>query len=70
MSGSVVKVKSAKVTNSNNVIIQIPKFIVTAWELEDGDEIEMYVLRDGNLVLMPKRKEASLEEKVEKVGEL
>lgn len=49
-------VKTVKVTNPSNVLVQIPKFIVEKWGLTDKDGIEVHVDNDGETVTIKPRK--------------
>lgn len=49
-------VKTVKVTNSKNVIVQVPGFIVEKWGLKEGDSIDVILDdKEGAVVLAPKK---------------
>ena len=50
------KLKTVKVKNNSNVLVQVPKVIVDKWGLQNGDSIEV-ILTDGGdaLILKPRR---------------
>lgn len=49
------QLKVVSVTNTTNVLVQIPAYIVSKWNLQKGDELN--VLHDilGNTVIISKR---------------
>lgn len=45
-------IKTVKVTNSGNVVVQIPGFIVSKWNLKDGDSLEVHISDDEKTVII------------------
>lgn len=39
-------VKTVRVTNPNNVLVQIPGFVVANWQLQTGDNLEVTYVND------------------------
>ena len=49
-------IKTVKVTNSKNVVVQVPGFVVEKWGLKEGDSIDVLLDdREGAVVLAPKK---------------
>ena len=44
--------KTVKVTNMKNVLVQIPKAVVSDWGLKVGDELE-FIYKDGEATIKP-----------------
>jgi len=36
-----VKIKVVNVTNRDNVLMQVPKWVCDLWELQNGDQLDM-----------------------------
>ena len=51
-----VQIKIIKVTNKDNMLVQIPKWICDLWELENGDKLsmDMQVSALGKVLLISK----------------
>lgn len=50
------KLKTVKVKNHNNVLVQVPKVVVDKWGLQNGDSIEVILTEGGDaLILKPRR---------------
>ena len=47
-------VKTIKITNPKNTVLQIPAAIMSKWGLTDNDSILM-TLQDGHLILSPQK---------------
>lgn len=44
--------KTVNVTNTKNVLCQVPKAVVSDWGLKVGDELEL-IYRDGEITIRP-----------------
>lgn len=44
--------KTVNVTNTRNVLCQIPKAVVSDWGLKEGDTLEL-IYRDGEVTIRP-----------------
>lgn len=44
--------KTVKVTNLRNVLVQIPKAVVSDWNLKEGDVLEL-IYTDGQVTVKP-----------------
>ena len=44
--------KTVNVTNLKNVLCQVPKAVVSDWDLKVGDELEL-IYRDGEITIRP-----------------
>lgn len=42
--------KTVKVTNPGNVLVQIPRFVVSQWHTKSGDILEMFYNEDTNTI--------------------
>ncbi len=50
------KLKTIRVRNNNNVLIQIPKVVIEKWGLQNGDSVEMLLSPEGDsITLKPRR---------------
>lgn len=51
------RLKIAKVTNENNIVVQIPKSVRERWALKEGDAVEFLedLDRPQHIVLRPRR---------------
>lgn len=49
-------IKTTKVKNPKNVIVQIPGFIAEKWNLQTGDGVEMHVSEEEDSVRIIPRK--------------
>lgn len=49
-----MKLKSCNVTNTDNVLLQIPKLIVELWGLKKGDKLSMELDRDNKVIIIKK----------------
>jgi hypothetical protein len=49
-----LKIKTARVTNATNVVVQIPIFIVQSWGLQEEDWIDFFW--DGETIELVPRK--------------
>lgn len=59
-------VKTVKVTNSKNVLVQIPGFIIEKWGIGKGDAIEVIQnVLTGELILRPRKSYISFKLKEE-----
>lgn len=36
-----LRIKTVKIKNSKNVLVQMPKFILSNWEVKEGDGLEV-----------------------------
>lgn len=54
--------KTVNVTNLKNVLCQIPRAVVSDWDLKVGDELEL-IYRDGEVTIKPyvQRRSGSIE---------
>lgn len=50
------KLKTVKVKNKKNAILQIPSHVVEEWGLQEGDSIDMFLTDDGMHILLAPRK--------------
>ena len=44
--------KTVNVTNTKNVLCQVPKAVVSDWGLKVGDELEL-IYKDGEITIRP-----------------
>jgi hypothetical protein len=49
-------VKTVKITNPKNVLVQLPGFIVNNWSLGKGDGIEVHESEDEQTIIIRPRK--------------
>lgn len=49
-------VKTTKVTNPKNVLVQIPGFIIEKWALDTNDGVEVHISDDEQTVQIKPRK--------------
>lgn len=50
------KIKTTKVNNAKNVVVQIPTHIVKAWGISEGDSVDMLINEEtGEIVLKPRK---------------
>ena len=47
--------KSVKVNNARNVLVQIPGFVVAKWNLKDDDHIEVHITDDEKEIRLVKQ---------------
>ena len=53
-----IHLKTVKVTNHKNVLVQMPGFVVqNYWRLQDGDSVEVLINDENNeIIIRPRRK--------------
>ena len=51
-----MRIKTVRVTNKNNVVIQVPGFIVKKWNLTESDFVEVHISDDEETVVLKPRK--------------
>ena len=49
-------VKTVKVSNAKNILVQIPGFIAKNWALTEDDSLEVHLSEDGKAVIIKPRK--------------
>ena len=49
-------IKTVKITNHKNVIVQIPGYIIHKWNLKDNDSLEVHVSEDEKSIIIRPRK--------------
>lgn len=49
-------IKTVKVTNQRNVLVQLPGFIVNKWALVKGDSVEVHISDDEQTIVIRPRK--------------
>jgi bifunctional DNA-binding transcriptional regulator/antitoxin component of YhaV-PrlF toxin-antitoxin module len=49
-------IKTVKVTNPKNVIVQIPKFVVENWGLNEKDGVEVHINSEEKYLILKPRK--------------
>lgn len=47
--------KTVKVRNPKNVLVQVPKYVAESWGLTTEDSIKVFMTDDGNVMLQPKK---------------
>ena len=50
-------IKTVRVTNSKNVLVQIPGFSVKKWGLREGNEIDVSISADEESIIIKPRKQ-------------
>lgn len=49
-----MQLKTVKVTNINNVLVQVPAYVVTKWKLTDSDILEVhYDEKNKSITIIP-----------------
>lgn len=48
--------KTTKIRNAKNVVVQIPGFMIEKWNLQSGDGVEMHVSEDEESIKIVPRK--------------
>lgn len=46
--------KTIKITNNNNVLVQIPKAVIDLWNINNGDSLEMFLNDNKEIILKPR----------------
>ena len=49
-------IKTVKVKNKKNVLIQIPGFVIDNWGLNDNDSVEVHISDDEQTIILKPRK--------------
>jgi bifunctional DNA-binding transcriptional regulator/antitoxin component of YhaV-PrlF toxin-antitoxin module len=49
-----IKLKTVKVTNPKNVLVQVPKLAVELLQLDKGDELEVVISDDAKSIIVRK----------------
>lgn len=49
-------IKTVKVTNAKNVLVQLPGFVVTKWQLNENDGVAVYISEDEESIILRPRK--------------
>lgn len=52
-------IKDVKVTNPNNVVLQIPGFVSNKWKLSKHSELEVHISEDGQAIVIRPKEMAS-----------
>lgn len=52
-----IKIKRVKVTNRNNVVLQIPKWVVDEWGLNNNDYVDILLDVDKRIIITPVRRD-------------
>lgn len=50
------KLKTVRVKNTKNAILQVPSHVVETWGLQEGDSIDMFLAEDGQHIVLSPRK--------------
>jgi hypothetical protein len=49
-------IKTVKITNPNNVLVQVPGFVIENWNLKFDDGLEVHISEDEKSIIIKPRK--------------